>query len=63
MPHEFIGIGIFKVIFDKEHLDEASRMSGVTPAAISLLMVHLKKGGFRGFAPDAADAKGEEASA
>ena len=29
MPHEFIGIGIFKVIFDKEHFDEASRMPGV----------------------------------
>ena len=25
-------------------------MSGVTPAAISLLLVHLKKGGFKGFA-------------
>ena len=33
-----------------ETLGQASRMSGVTPAAISLLMVHLKKGGFRGFA-------------
>jgi tRNA uridine 5-carboxymethylaminomethyl modification enzyme len=46
-----------------ETLGQASRMSGVTPAAISLLMVHLKKGGFRGFAPDVTDAKGEEASA
>ena len=29
-------------------------MSGVTPAAISLLMVHLKKGGFKGFATEVA---------
>jgi tRNA uridine 5-carboxymethylaminomethyl modification enzyme len=28
----------------------ASRISGVTPAAISLLLVHLKKTKFRGFA-------------
>jgi tRNA uridine 5-carboxymethylaminomethyl modification enzyme len=33
-----------------ETLGQASRISGVTPAAISLLMVHLKKGGFQGFA-------------
>ncbi|MDB5798808.1 MAG: mnmG [Paucimonas sp.] len=36
-------------------LGQASRISGVTPAAISLLLVHLKKGGFREFAsPDRA---------
>ena len=33
-----------------ETLGQASRISGVTPAAISLLLVHLKKGGFREFA-------------
>ena len=33
-----------------ETLGQASRISGVTPAAISLLMVHLKKNGFQGFA-------------
>ena len=33
-------------------LGQAARMSGVTPAAISLLLVHLKKGRFRGFAGD-----------
>ena len=33
-----------------ETLGQASRISGVTPAAISLLLVHLKKGGFAGFA-------------
>ena len=32
-----------------ETLGQASRISGVTPAAVSLLLVHLKKGGFRGF--------------
>jgi len=30
-----------------ETLGQASRIAGVTPAAISLLLVHLKKGGFR----------------
>ena len=37
-------------------LGQASRISGVTPAAISLLLVHLKKGGFKEFtsAPEAA---------
>ena len=37
-----------------ETLGQASRISGVTPAAISLLMVHLKKGGFKGFAAEVA---------
>ncbi len=37
-----------------ETLGQASRISGVTPAAISLLLVHLKKGGFKGFAMEAA---------
>ncbi|MES2127232.1 MAG: tRNA uridine-5-carboxymethylaminomethyl(34) synthesis enzyme MnmG [Pseudomonadota bacterium] len=32
-----------------ETLGQASRISGVTPAAISLLLVHLKKKGFGGF--------------
>ena len=32
-----------------ETLGQASRISGVTPAAISLLLVHLKKGGFKEF--------------
>jgi tRNA uridine 5-carboxymethylaminomethyl modification enzyme len=32
-----------------ETLGQASRISGVTPAAISLLMVHLRKGGHRAF--------------
>jgi tRNA uridine 5-carboxymethylaminomethyl modification enzyme len=30
-------------------LGQASRISGVTPAAISLLLIHLKKGRFKGF--------------
>ncbi|MBV8469672.1 MAG: tRNA uridine-5-carboxymethylaminomethyl(34) synthesis enzyme MnmG [Burkholderiaceae bacterium] len=32
-----------------ETLGQASRISGVTPAAISLLLVHLKRKGFKGF--------------
>jgi len=32
-----------------ETLGQASRISGVTPAAISLLLVHLKKSGFKEF--------------
>ena len=39
-----------------ETLGQASRVSGVTPAAISLLLVHLKKGRFRGFEPHGAGA-------
>jgi tRNA uridine 5-carboxymethylaminomethyl modification enzyme len=37
-----------------ETLGQASRMSGVTPAAMSLLLVHLKRGRFAGFV-EAAD--------
>jgi tRNA uridine 5-carboxymethylaminomethyl modification enzyme len=38
-----------------ETLGQASRISGITPAAIALLLIHLKKGRFRGFvANDAA---------
>lgn len=45
-----------------ETLGLASRISGVTPAAISLLMVHLRKGGHRAFAKttDAATASTAE---
>ena len=32
-----------------ETLGQASRVSGVTPAAISLLLIHLKRGKFKGF--------------
>ena len=40
-----------------ETLGQASRMSGITPATISLLLIHLKKGKFRGFVGNpAADA-------
>ncbi|UZD54974.1 tRNA uridine-5-carboxymethylaminomethyl(34) synthesis enzyme MnmG [Caldimonas aquatica] len=46
-----------------ETLGQASRISGITPAAISLLLIHLKKGRFKGFerlaandTPGAADA-------
>jgi tRNA uridine 5-carboxymethylaminomethyl modification enzyme len=39
-----------------ETLGQASRISGVTPAAISLLLVHLKKAGLKGFAVSQSDA-------
>ncbi len=42
--------------FRPETLGQASRMQGITPAAISLLLVHLKKGKFKGFAPLSAEA-------
>ena len=38
-------------------LGQASRISGVTPAAISLLLVHLKKSRAKGFAKDPAAGK------
>ena len=33
-----------------ETLGQAARLSGITPATISLLLIHLKKGNFKGFA-------------
>ena len=41
-----------------ETLGIASRLSGMTPAAISLLMVHLRKGGYREFAREQANDAG-----
>jgi len=38
--------------FKPETLGMASRLSGVTPAAISLLLIHLKKSRLKGFASD-----------
>ena len=32
-----------------DDLGQASRISGITPASVSLLLIHLKKGGFKGF--------------
>ena len=37
-------------------LGQAARLSGMTPAAVSLLLVHLKKGRFRGFGMPVQDA-------
>jgi tRNA uridine 5-carboxymethylaminomethyl modification enzyme len=42
-----------------ETLGQCGRISGVTPAALSLLLVHLKKRGFKGFA-NAAPANDDE---
>lgn len=39
-----------------ETLGQASRISGVTPAAISLLLIHLRKGGYKAFQTAAAPA-------
>jgi tRNA uridine 5-carboxymethylaminomethyl modification enzyme len=36
--------------FRPDTLGQAARISGVTPAAVSLLLIHLKKGRFKGFA-------------
>ena len=45
-----------------ETLGQASRISGVTPAAISLLLVHLKKRGAKGFATPQTRRRLDEAS-
>ncbi|MFX1680417.1 tRNA uridine-5-carboxymethylaminomethyl(34) synthesis enzyme MnmG [Mitsuaria sp. CC2] len=37
-----------------ETLGQASRISGITPATISLLLIHLRKGRFKGFTDQAA---------
>lgn len=42
-----------------ETLGQASRIAGITPASISLLLIHLKKGGFKGFATLPAEAVAE----
>jgi len=44
-----------------ETLGQASRISGITPAAISLLLIHLRKGRFKGFTDQ--DATAESAAA
>ena len=44
-----------------ETLGQASRMSGITPATISLLLIHLKKGNFREFAAQPPQAATEAA--
>jgi tRNA uridine 5-carboxymethylaminomethyl modification enzyme len=45
-----------------ETLGLASRISGITPAAISLLLIHLKRGGFKGFAKTAANDADQQAA-
>ena len=37
--------------FKPQTLGQASRISGITPAAISLLLIHLKRSRHKGFAP------------
>ncbi|MDR2852173.1 MAG: tRNA uridine-5-carboxymethylaminomethyl(34) synthesis enzyme MnmG [Burkholderiaceae bacterium] len=43
-----------------ETLGQASRISGVTPAAISLLLIHLRKGGYRAFLPQTAEKSAQD---
>ena len=45
-----------------ETLGQASRISGVTPATISLLLVHLKRGRFAGFTGEAASNESKHAA-
>jgi tRNA uridine 5-carboxymethylaminomethyl modification enzyme len=45
-----------------ETLGQASRISGVTPAAVSLLLIHLKRGKFKGFAGEPANDTGKVAA-
>ncbi|MEI7515804.1 MAG: FAD-dependent oxidoreductase, partial [Betaproteobacteria bacterium] len=42
-----------------ETLGQASRLSGITPATISLLLIHLKKGNFRDFSTKAVVAEAQ----
>ena len=44
-----------------ETIGQASRISGITPAAVSLLLVHLKKGVLRGQVGPRATSEGEAA--
>ncbi len=46
-----------------ETLGQASRISGVTPAAVSLLLIHLRKGRAHGFSASGAVASANEPSA
>jgi tRNA uridine 5-carboxymethylaminomethyl modification enzyme len=43
-----------------ETLGQASRISGVTPAAMSLLLVHLKKKRFKGFGDEPAPSDAQQ---
>ncbi len=49
--------------FRPETLGQASRLSGITPAAISLLLIHLKRARAQGFAPEAAAAESSDVAA
>jgi tRNA uridine 5-carboxymethylaminomethyl modification enzyme len=46
--------------FRPETLGQASRLSGITPATISLLLIHLKRGKFKGFADKPLEAAGDQ---
>jgi len=40
-----------------ETLGQASRMTGITPAAVSLLLVHLRRARYKGFGNESAAAE------
>ncbi|TSE35666.1 tRNA uridine-5-carboxymethylaminomethyl(34) synthesis enzyme MnmG [Tepidimonas charontis] len=46
-----------------ETLGQAARISGITPAAISLLLIHLKRGRFKGFGGEALAAAADDDTA
>jgi tRNA uridine 5-carboxymethylaminomethyl modification enzyme len=49
--------------FRPETLGQASRLSGITPAAISLLLIHLKRARVKGFVPEAPTAEPSDVAA
>jgi tRNA uridine 5-carboxymethylaminomethyl modification enzyme len=46
-----------------ETLGQASRLSGITPAAMSLLLIHLKRARVKGFVPESAAAEPSDVAA
>jgi len=46
-----------------ETLGQASRLSGITPAAMSLLLIHLKRARVKGFVPEASAAEASDVAA
>jgi tRNA uridine 5-carboxymethylaminomethyl modification enzyme len=71
LPDDFDYASVSALSFEVRHklgrhrpqtLGQASRISGVTPAAIALLLVHLRKGRFKGFAANEADATDDAAA-
>jgi tRNA uridine 5-carboxymethylaminomethyl modification enzyme len=49
--------------FKPETLGQASRISGITPATVSLLLIHLKKSKFKGFVFEKGNAEAQPSEA